>query len=160
MSAWRAFILKPDPQEPTQPIHWGRSEELRIHSRMFDPDRIPPQDAPLPEDLWPVAITITLSPAAPSFEERPEYYQSETNPAGLDSSRWKVWGADFSSSVLFETQGDTDYQVIGSQYFVVAQDLSLIPGAPGSMLLYRWQDLGSFDAKEESSWTAVKKLYF
>ena len=135
------FILKPDPLEPNQPIDWGRTEELRIHRRMFEPQNIPPSETPLDEDLWLTSVTITLSPSS-AFGERTEYYVSATNPDGLEPANWKAWGTDYSTSVLFETQGETDYQVTGSAYFVVVEDLTKTGTEAGRFLLYRWQDLG------------------
>jgi len=152
------FILWPDPLNPTQPTDWSRVEELRIHRRMFDPANVPPSEPPVPLDLWLTAITITLAPAGP-FQERPDYYQSPTNPDGLDVTRWKAWGAVYNTSVLWETQGQTDYQVTDGAYFVVAQDLARVAGEPGSMLVYRWEDLRTAAAKEAATWTALKRLY-
>jgi hypothetical protein len=139
------FKLRPDPLNPTQPEDWGRTEELRIHRRMFDPANIPPSETPLPMDLWLVSVSITLT-AAREFDERDEYYVSATNPDGLDPASFKAWGTDYNTSVLFETQGETDYQVTGSAYFVIVQDLSKTPGDAGSFLLYRWEDLGAAKA--------------
>jgi hypothetical protein len=126
---------------------------------MFEPQNIPPSETPVPPDLWLAAITATLTPAR-AFAERPEYYQSPGNPDGLDPARWTAWGADYYTSVLWETQGETDYLVKGGAYFIVAQDLARVAGEPGSMLVYRWQDLGTEAAKESArDWTAVKELY-
>jgi hypothetical protein len=95
----------------------------------------------LPEELWLTSVTIQLSPSS-NFGERIEYYQSATNPDGLEPANWKAWGTDYSTSVLFETQGETDYLVQGSAYFVVVEDLTKTGSEAGRFLLYRWQDLG------------------
>lgn len=156
------FILHPNPQDPTQPVEWGRVEELRIHKRMFEPQNIPPLDEPLPRDLWLASVTSALT--AQSFEERPEFYRSVSNPDGLDPVRWKMWGADYDTSVLFETRGETNYQISGQAWFVVAQDLAKPLGEPGRFSLYRWQDLGDrlgagTAGVEPRTWSTVKRLY-
>lgn len=139
------FVLHPNPDDPSQPINWGRTEELRIHKRMFEPQNIAPSDPPLDPNLWLVSVTINLS--GTTFEERTEFYSSATNPEGLEPTTWKALGADYDTSVLFETQGETDYLVTGRAWFVVVQDLTKTPGETGSFLLYRWQDLGDRTAK-------------
>jgi hypothetical protein len=136
------FILQPNPMDPLQPENWGKTEELRIHKRMFEPQNIGPSEEPLPTELWLVAVDITLTGNRP-FDERPEFYASATNPEGLNASNWKAWGTEYTTSVLFQTQGETDYQVTGKAWFVIVQDLSKTPGAAGSFLLYQWQDLGT-----------------
>ena len=161
------FIFSPNPSEPSQPVDWGRTEEVRIHQRMFRPQDILPTDSPVPGELWLDAIAITLAPNG-AFAERPEYYASPTNPGGLDSATTRVWGVDYSTSVLWITIGDTDYQVTGTAYFVIVENRTLNPDAPGAFLLYRWQDLGYGLLGEgqtpasavPATWTQVKKLYY
>jgi hypothetical protein len=148
------FIPAPDSTDPGAPIEWGRTEELRIHRRIFEPQNIPPSETPLSPELWPVAISITISQLH-AFEERPEYYLP-ANPSGLDPVRWKVWGADFTASLLVETQGGTHHLYGGVQWFVVAQDLARPAGDSGWLQIYRWQDRGAGSAIEQS-WTQFKR---
>jgi hypothetical protein len=167
------FVLQPNPLDPTQPENWGRTEELRIHKRMFEPQNIGPGEDLLPLDLWLLAIDIELTSNRP-FEERPEFYVSPANPGGLDPSRWKALGTEYNTSVLFQTQGELDYQVTGKAWFVVVQDLWKVPGKPGAFLLYQWQDLGNLEpgvvpwvasagpvavTSQRSTWSLLKNLY-
>jgi hypothetical protein len=159
------FILNPDatpdPNQPPPPTDWGKTEELRIHKRMFEPASLPPNEEPVPLELWLAQVTIALN-AAGSFQEQPEYYRSATHPQGLDPGRWKAWGAEYQASVLFETQGATDYQVTGDAWFVVVDDLARPVGEAGKFTLYRWQDLaglGAATAIEQKGWSTIKQLY-
>jgi hypothetical protein len=165
------FILHPDPSPdptlPPPPTDWGTTEELRIHRRMFEPPNIPPNEEPLPEELWLTGISITITPAG-QLMERSEFYQGPENPNGLDRQRWKVWGGEYNASVLFETRGETDYQLTSTQWFVIAQDLTKTPGDARAFSLYRWQDLGgpavvgvegTSAAVEPASWSLIKNLY-
>jgi hypothetical protein len=163
------FILKADPSNPNQPVDWGRAEEVRIHQRMFRPQAIVPPDLPVHESLWVTGITISLA-AAGAFVERPEYYASPSNPGGLDSATSRAWGVDYYTSVLWETAGETDYQVTGAAYFIVVENRTLNPDVPGAFLLYRWQDLGgaplqndatrsAVSASEAKTWSHLKVLY-
>ena len=160
------FILKADPLEPSQPVNWGRAEEVRIHQRMFRPQAIVPPDLPVHEALWVTGITISLA-AGGAFVERPEYYASPTNPGGFDSLNTRVWGVDYHGSVLWETRGETDYLVTGSSNFVIVENRTLNSDAPGAFLLYRWQDLGAAplatriaaSAIEQKTWSHLKALY-
>jgi len=156
------FVLPPDPLHPEQPTSWSRTEEVRLHRRMFEPQNISPSEPPIDPALWLIAIDITLTQAGP-FVELPEFYVSPSNPSGLDPSRWKVVGTDYHASVLFRTRGETDYQVIARQSFVVAEDLSKHPWQHGAFSLYRWQEHGSEVTSSVSSpavpWFAVKNLY-
>jgi hypothetical protein len=155
------FVLHPDPYLPPIPQDWSKAQELRIHQRMFAPTSIPTGDPPVPQGLWLNAVDINLARAHP-WTERTEYYQP-ANPNGLDPARWKAWGAEYHSSVLFETNGETDYQVTGRAWFVVLQDLSKPANARGAFSLYRWQDLGGVGNQtagvEARTWTSVKSLY-
>lgn len=123
--------------------YWGLTEELKIHRRMFRPADIQPPDPPLPTELWLTSVDITLSGTS-GFDDRPQYlYDSVTNPEGLHAEAWDVTGADYSATVFFETQGDTDYRVEGRAEFVVARDKSKAADAAGAWLIYRWTDLGA-----------------
>ena len=153
------FRLNVPADDGTQ--YWGASEELRIHRRMFEPASIVPPETPLPAELWLLSIDVTLTPGS-AFDERPEYYRSITNPEGLDAAIWRVTGADFSATAFFETQGDTDYRVVGRAEFVIAADRRMANGAPGKYKLYRWADLGAPAAPagvELKTWSLVKRLY-
>jgi hypothetical protein len=160
------FILQPNPMDPLQPENWGKTEELRIHKRMFEPQNIGPTEEQLDANLWLVAVDITLTGNRP-FDERPEYYASTVNPDGLDPLRWKAWGTEYTTSALFQTQGETDYQVTGKAWFVIVQDLSKTPGAAGSLLLYRWSDMAAsasvagrrLASTRPTTWSGFKELY-
>jgi hypothetical protein len=171
------FILQPPfLPEPSYPEDWGKTEELRIHKRMFEPQNIGPTEEPLHPDLWLVAVDITLTGNGP-WVERPEYYVSTVNPDGLDALRWKAWGTEYTASVLFQTAGETDYQITGKAWFVVVEDLQKTPGEVGAFLLYQWQDLGNLKpgfrdegaaaerrgaalaTDESKSWSLIKLLY-
>ena len=158
------FILHPDPNaNPPLPENWDEQEELHIHRRMFDPQDIPPTDPPLDPGLWLASVSINLTPAQ-LFAERPEFYRSATNTEGLDPARWKAWGADYNAEVLFDTQSDLDFLIMGRAWFVVAEDLAKPFGEPGRFTLYRWQDLGDSPGAGTASveplpWSGVKLLY-
>lgn len=141
---------------------WDADEEVRIHRRMFDPAAISPGDPPLPVELWLVSVDAVLTPHS-SWDERAQYYRHPVaNPDGVDPVRWQVTGADFSHTVFFETQGDTDYRVEGRNEFVVLEDLALQVGEPRKFLLYRWNDRGSDAAghlSAPSTWSRLKSLY-
>ena len=121
--------------------YWGYTEEIRIHQRMFDPQNIPPTDPPLSTDLWLTSVDIQLQ-GANAFDERPEVYRSATNQEGLEEATWDATGADYTATVFFETQGETDYRVEGRADFIVARDRTKAIDAPGAWLIYRWFDLG------------------
>src|SRR5262245_19888424 len=149
----------PDPYVPAPPRHWRKTDELRIHQRMFAPTSIPAEDAPVPQRLWLEAVSMNLTRSQP-WTERDEYYR----PVGpLDPTRWKAWGAEYNTNVLFDTQSESDYQVVGAALFVVVQDLSMPANAPGAFRLYRWQDLGGAGNQiagvEPATWTRVKRVY-
>lgn len=136
------FILEPDPENPNQDTQWGHIEELRLHQRMFEPQNPRPGDSPVPPELWPTSISISLSPRT-DFTERRDLYQSSTNPDGLPATRWRATEAVYATNVFFQLQGETDYQVEGEASFVVIQDLNKNIGDPGKFLIYRWEDLGT-----------------
>ena len=142
------------------PPNWNRTEELRIHRRMFEPENVPPGEMPVVPELWLQAIHIVLSPAG-SWTERPDLYQSPSNPDGLDPVRWRVTEAQYHASIFWDTQSQTDYRVDGRQNFIVVDDLTKSTGESGKFALYRWEDLGSAGglAVEEVSWSNIKGLY-
>ena len=110
---------------------------------MFRPADIVPPEEPLLTERWLVSVDITLTGAS-SFDDRPQYiFNPGTNPEGLHLEDWDVTGADYSATVFFETQGDTDYRVEGRAEFVVARDKAKAFNAPGAWLIYRWTDLGA-----------------
>jgi hypothetical protein len=150
-----------DPSLPPPPPHWGKAEELRINRRMWIPSIVVPQEQPLPIELWIVAANATIAPMQP-WTEVPEYYAGPSNPTGLDSTRWKAWGAEYNAQALIETRGETDYQISARAWFVVAQDLSKTDNAAGAYSLYRWQDIDLDEpatAIDRANWTQLKCLY-
>lgn len=123
--------------------YWGLDEELKIHRRMFRPADIQPPDPPLDPALWLSSVDISLT-GTTGFDDRPQYlYDQVSNPEGLHPETWDVTGADYSATVLFQTQGETDYRVEGRAEFVVARDKSKAADAAGAWLIYRWRDMGS-----------------
>jgi hypothetical protein len=145
------FLNEPLPNGDT---HWGLTEELRIHQRMFAPEETPPGEAPVPAYLRLSSISITLTPLA-QFIERPDLY---TPNGELDPMRWKAMQADYAASILFDTVTETDYRIEGIANFVVIEDLTLPAGSDSKFSIYRWEDLGT-RAKIAVSWSSVKGLY-
>lgn len=140
--------------------YWGAAEETHIHHRMLHPAGIPAIE-PLPVDLWLVSIDLTMTQVTP-FDPRPQYdVDPVRNPGGLDPSHWEARGADYSTTVFFETQGDTDYRVESRAEFVIANDLTKAVGDPRKFLLYRWNDLGAavLGSQEQKTWGHIKSMY-
>jgi hypothetical protein len=140
---------------------WGYVEEARIHRRMFDPANTPVGETPVPAELWVTQITITLTQET-AFTERDDLYVSPQNPDGLSRERWRVVDAIYGTDVLWDLQGEIDYQVIGQAIFVVVEDLHKPLGVDGKFLVLQWNDLAPSLAKvsvEETSWGGVKGLY-
>ena len=133
------FILEPNSPGDHQ---WGRTEELRIQQRMFRPEDIQPGDPPLNPDLWLVSIDISLTPQQ-GFTEARTFYRSDSNPEGLDPAVWKAMEAVYNTDVLFDLQGQTDFQVTGRASFVVIENLAKNIGDAVKFLIYRWEDLGT-----------------
>jgi hypothetical protein len=142
------FVVDPAPNGPGQ---WNAVEERRIHQRMFRPMDVPPSEDPVPEELWALRLLSKFTPREP-FAERPEFYQSPSNPNGVDPARFKVWGAEYDTWIFFEMQGETDYEVTGRALFTVKQSLAGPFGSAPDITLYRWEDLGG-------GWTGLKGLY-
>src|SRR5262245_11878447 len=122
---------------------WDRTEELRIHRRMFKPQDTVPGEQPVPMDLWLVNVDITLTPRNPAWLVDTQYYASPTNPGGLDSDHFKVTQNEYSTSVFFKTQGQNDYQVTGHANFVIVNNLDIPVGTDGKFLVYLMEDLGA-----------------
>ena len=59
----------------------------------------------------------------------------------LDAAKWKVTDAIYSTDVLFDLQGEIDFQVRGQANFVVIEDLTKEIGDDGKFLLLQWNDL-------------------
>jgi hypothetical protein len=152
----------PDPNLPPPPSEWGATEEIRIHRRMFAPSSVPPGEHPVPRELWLDAVTISLA-STTEWVENTDYYEAPSNPSGLNRLHWKAWATEYAANVLFETAGETDYQLTGFGWFVVVQDLTKPANSAGAFKLYRWQDLGggsvAMSVSEPGSWTVVKALY-
>lgn len=154
------FLFEPDPGDPA-PTQWDRTEELRIHQRMFAPQDTLPGEPGVQAELWPLSISIVLS-VQTDFVEQPDLYASTANPGGLDPARWGAFQAIFSTNVYWDLQGETDFQVTGRARFVVLVDRQKPLGQAGKCLLYRWEDLGdrgSSSAASRTTWTDVKRLY-
>jgi len=132
------FILS-DPT-PDNETSWGYNEEVRIHQRMFHPEAPLPGDTPVDPNLWLQSLTITLSPKS-TFTERTDLYT--TNGGYLDSAKWRATAATYTTYLLFELAGNTDYRVEGEANFVVLEDRTKDIGDDGKFLLLIWEDLGS-----------------
>jgi hypothetical protein len=120
---------------------WGVEEELRIHRRMFTPENPLPGETPVPPELWLASIDIHTE-SRTEWAERPEFYRSETNPAGLDPERWRATSARYAVYLVLTTQGPTNYQLAGPVSFVVVEDLAKQAESARKYLLYRWEDHG------------------
>ena len=140
---------------------WDYSEEVRIHQRMFRPDQADPV---VPSELWLQSIQVTLTPLE-GFQVRQDLYSANVGQDGrLDSHRWRVMDARYSTYVLFDLAG-WDYKVEGEANFVVLEDLTKKTGEAGKFLLFLWKDLGrpfALDSRissSSSSWSAIKQLF-
>jgi hypothetical protein len=129
---------------------WDLTEELRIHRRMFRPEDPLPGETPVPQDLWLVSIDMQMVQES-AWAERPDLYRSETNPAGLDSLRWRASQARYQTHAFLKTQGATDFEVNPFADFVVLEDRARPVGENRKFLIYRWVDRGG--------WTALKRFY-
>ena len=138
----------------TDTITTCRERWICLHRELFEPSSVP-------ETLWLAALTIQVELQG-EFVERPEYYASVANPLGLDPKRWLAVGAVSDVAILFETLGDTDYQVIQVADFVVVEDRTATAEA-NRFMFYR---ITSFDeivtvaaGVEPKAWPAVLALY-
>lgn len=155
---FRFYLNEPLPSSET---HWGVTEELRLHRRMFDPENPLPGETPVPQDLWLQSIVTSLTATTP-WTERPDLYRSPSNPEGLDSSHWLAREAVYQAIVFFDTQSTTDFRVDSRQNFIVIEDLTLPSGSQGKFLFYIWEDLGSVlqtAVTQVKSWSRMKDLY-
>ena len=155
------FFLSPTGTGETQ---WGYTEEARIHQRMFHPEDPLPGDPPVPANLWLQSIQITLTPFE-SFGERQDLYSENHGADGkLDPDIWKASDALYSTYVLFDLAGSTDYKVEGEANFVVVEDRTKQVGESGKFLIYIWEELapptkGAVAAVQSATWSGVKQLY-
>ncbi len=138
---------------------WNCTEEARIHQRMFRPDQADPA---VPSELWLQSIQVTLTPLE-GFQVRQDLYSANAGQDGkLDSHRWRVMDARYSTYVLFDLAG-WDYKVEGEANFVVLEDLTKRTGEAGKFLFYIWEDLGRgaepILRSQQASWGNLKALY-
>jgi hypothetical protein len=138
LAPYRFFLNEPLPGGETS---WDRIVELRIHRRMFDPENLDPGEPPVPQELWLVDVSISLS-LQNEFTERTDLYIE--NGGELDHDRWNAFEGQYHAVIFFDTQSDTDYRVDGRANFVVIEDKTKASGTAGKFLIYRWEDLGSF----------------
>jgi hypothetical protein len=137
---------------------WGRTEELKIHRRMFQPEVNVPGEVPVDPQLWLTDVTISLTPLS-EFAVTTDF---NTPEGDLDGSRWKAYRADYHAVVFFDTVTENDYRVDGRAAFVVIEDLTKQSGDDRKFLLYHWEDLGTFlelTSTDSSSWSVIKTLY-
>jgi hypothetical protein len=152
------FILS----EPTDlgETQWGYDEEVRIHQRMFHPETAAP---PLDSQLWLQGLNITLTKQE-NFAVREDLYSVNHGEDGkLDTDRWRVMDARYSTYVFFDMAG-TDYKVEGEANFVVIEDLDKPAGAAGKFLILIWEDISVSAAKaaalaKDETWSSLKRLY-
>ena len=152
------FILS----EPTDlgDTQWGYDEEVRIHQRMFHPETAQP---PVSPDLWVQSISIALTKQE-SFAVREDLYSVNHGEDGkLDTDRWHVMDARYSTYVLWDLAG-TDYKVEGEANFVVIEDLAKPAGSDGKFLILIWEDISVPAAKaaalaKDETWSSLKLLY-
>ena len=141
-------------------VSWGRVTAIRLHGRMFNPERVAPGEDPVVPEFWLERVTVTLT-ANTDFAERPEYYASEDNPSGVNAERWRVSSAVYDAAVLFETASGIDFATETQQEFFVIEDLEA--QAPSQRFwLLRWVescDLADATEDERSCWGEVKALY-
>lgn len=144
---------------------WDGAEESRLHRRMFNPDLRPPGETQVPWQLRLRSAEVYLY-ALDGWREHPEFYRSETNPEGLDPSRWRATGTSFTVNASFENVLLHVYRVVGEVDFVVIEDLSKTAGMAGKYLLHRWTDrtqlsnpAGDPPGTFTVSWTSFKRLY-
>jgi len=84
---------------------WGYVEEVRIHRRMFRPDKVDEGETPVPPELWLHAVDVHLTRQEP-FEERKDLYSADHGVDGkLDPDLWRVVDARYGTDVYFDTQG-------------------------------------------------------
>jgi hypothetical protein len=133
------FITAPSSGVPDE--QWGYTEEVRVHRRMFRPEDTPVGESPVPAELWLTSVTITLTQETAFTERTDLYYDATANPNGLDPELWKAEDAIYGTDVLFDLQGEIDYQVQGQALFVVVTDLTKEIGEDGKFLLLQWNDL-------------------
>lgn len=135
------FLL--DPAAGSLDDQWGYDLETRIHQRMFEPQNTPAGQSPVPAEYWLTSINITLTRSTQFTERTDLYYDATTNPTGLVRDKWKAEDAIYATDVLFDTQGQLDFQVTGRANFVVIEDLTKSIGDAGKFLILQWNDLGA-----------------
>ncbi len=139
---------------------WGYDEEERIHQRMFHPETAQPELSP---DFWLQSISITLTKQE-NFAVRDDLYSVNHGEDGkLDTDRWRVMDARYSTYVFFDMAG-FDYKVEGEANFVVLEDLAKPAGSAGKFLLLIWEDISVPAATaaalaRDATWSNLKGLF-
>jgi len=152
------FILD-EPNPVTGETQWNVATERRIHSRMFDPQNIPPGDPPLPAEDWLQTVSITLT-AQEAFVERFDLYTTAMPPGPLDPTRWIARSATYSTDVFFQMPNDRAFQVRGRADFTIIEDRAKQIGDAGKFLILHWEDIGMVGlAVDGATWSGVKGLY-
>ncbi len=129
---------------------WDRSEEIRLHQRMFAPEGILPDDSPLPTDRWLDVVTPQFTQLG-SFRERLDLYSENGGLDGkLDAERWRAMAARYATYMLLEC-AENDYLVDTESSFVVIEDRSKGIDEAGKFLIYRWEELCNGPSKAESA---------
>ena len=162
------MLASPSDRGETQ---WGRAEELRIHQRMFHPDRPFPGEPAVAPELWLRSVQVWLWKST-AFEERPDFYSAVGGADGkLDPVRWRALGARYETYVFFDLEGPASYKVEGTADFVVIEDRLKDSGEVGKYLLYGWDDRAVVEPAHASlddpapsgtnqvTWTNLKTLY-
>ena len=157
-----AFVLEsPTALGETQ---WDADEELRIHRRMFAPDRLAPGEPAVAPELWLQAVQISLW-MTQSFQEQPDLYSADGGRDGkLDPARWRALGASYGTYLFLDLEG-VGYKVEAGARFVVIEDRAKQKGEEGKFLLYTWDDrevLGpgaTLAGVSRTTWSNLKALY-
>ena len=137
------FLFLLSAPSETGETQWGYAEEVRIHKRMFHPERPIPGDSPVPAEVWLQALTIALAPNE-TFGERADLYSQDGGADGkLDPALWKATDASYGTNLFFDLAGETDYRVEGTANFVVIENLQKEVGDAGKFLFFIWEDVGS-----------------
>ena len=139
---------------------WDIETEMDIHRRMFRPNEIPASDPPVDSSLWPEWISVTLTPKS-DFAERPDLYVGESNPGGVDPTRWRVTSARYVADVHFEL-AEGDWLAVNDHdaEFVVIEDRTKKVGDETKYKLLSWSEpCGETAVLSRECWSRIKSFY-
>jgi hypothetical protein len=124
-------LLHPDfsfGPSPVPNLPWRLAQEERAHRRMFRPLE-PSLGLPVPPELHLLHVSISLS--TPTTLPAQSVTLEMSRRVGL------AWAVRCDASVLFETAGETDYQVNSIQHFIIAE----APDARGAYRILQWSEM-------------------